>query len=194
VASVCPEYFDQTTKAICPFQVQQPDRWFYSGAGGEDAIPSLEIVTSITSGCLVTREAMHHVGRMREDLFIDHVDTEWSHRARSLGFANYGTAQTRLIHRLGDDVFSLWYFGWHSYCVYSPLRLYYRFRNFMLLWRMQHVPKRWALRASWYWLGNFYAHAFFAPRRLANLRMMLRGLWDGVRGCTGKFEGRRAGG
>jgi rhamnosyltransferase len=190
VASVCPEYFDQTTGMAGPFQVQLPDRMFYSSAAGEEAKPWLEIVTSITSGCLLTRDAMLHVGGMHEDLFIDHVDTEWSHRARSLGFVNYGTSETRLIHRLGDDLFSFWYFGWHPYSHYSPLRLYYRFRNFVLLWRLPHVPKRWTLRASWYWLGSFYAHAFFAPARLANARMMLRGLWDGIRGRTGKFESR----
>lgn len=194
VASVCPEYFDQTTGIAGPFQVQLPDRIFYSRAAGENAKPSLEIVTSITSGCLITRDAMLHVGGMCDDLFIDHVDTEWSHRARSLGFVNYGTAETRLTHRMGDDVFSLWYFGWHAYSEYSPLRLYYQFRNFVLLWRLPHVPKRWALRASWYWLGSFYAHAFFAPARLENSRMMLRGLWDGIRGRTGKFESRTTNG
>jgi rhamnosyltransferase len=188
VASVCPEYFDQTTNVSSSFQVQLPGRAFYSSVRGEEAMPWLEIVTSITSGCLITRDAMEHVGGMREELFIDHVDTEWSHRARSLGFVNYGTARTRLTHRLGDDVFSIWYFGWHPYSDYSPLRLYYRFRNFILLCRLPHVPRRWALRASWYWLGSFYAHAFFAPARLANVRMMLRGVWDGIWGRTGQFE------
>jgi rhamnosyltransferase len=190
VASVCPEYFDQTTGVAGLFQVQLPGRLFYSRAAGDHAKPWLEIVTSITSGCLLTRDAMLHVGGMCNDLFIDHVDTEWSHRARSLGFVNYGTAETRLTHRLGDDVFSVWYFGWHPYSDYSPLRLYYRFRNFVLLWRFPHVPKRWALRASWYWLGSFYAHGLFAAARLANLQMMLRGIWDGILGRTGKFESR----
>jgi rhamnosyltransferase len=187
VASVCPQYFDQTTNATAPFQVQPPERIFYSRVDSDQARPWLEIVTSITSGSLLTRDAMQKVGRMREDFFIDHVDTEWSHRARSMGYANYGTAQTRLTHELGDEVFWLWYFGWHASSVYSPLRLYYRFRNFVLLWRLRHVPKRWVLRASWFWLGNFYAHAIFAPGRAANLRMMLRGLWDGLCNRTGKF-------
>jgi rhamnosyltransferase len=125
---------------------------------------------------------------MREDFFIDHVDTEWCHRARALGFRNFGTARTRLAHHLGDALFRVWYFGWQRHSEYSPVRLYYRFRNFILLCRLPHVPLRWAMRASWYWLGNAYAHCLFAERRWANLRAVARGLWDGMRGRSGPLR------
>lgn len=192
VASVCPQYFDQTTQVTAPFQVQIPGRVFYSSVSGKNATPWIEIVTSITSGSLLTRPAMQEVGGMREELFIDHVDTEWSHRSRSLGYTNYGTARTRLVQELGDERFAMWYFGWHPCSLYSPLRLYYRFRNFVLLWHLRHVPKLWLMRATWYWLGNFYAHAIFSPTRVLNIRMMLLGLWHGVCRRDGKFEEPRS--
>ena len=90
-----------------------------------------------------------------------------------------------LGHSLGELTFRVWYGRWRAYNGYSPRRLYYRFRNFVLLMRCTYVPWRWKLRACWYWLGNAYAYLLFSPNRLANLRFVCRGLWDGLRGRTG---------
>lgn len=38
----------------------------------------------ISSGCLLTREAYQRLGHFDEELFIDHVDTEYSLRAQAL--------------------------------------------------------------------------------------------------------------
>lgn len=188
VGCVCPVYFDRTTGHAFPFQVQRPGRFFYGSIDGELARPSIEILTTISSGSLLPCAALADVGGMREDFFIDHVDTEWCHRARSRGYSVHGTALARLNHRLGDDMFDTWYFGWRPYSAYSPTRLYYRFRNFVLLCHLPHVPKRWSLRAAWYWLGNLYSHVLFAPGRAANARMILRGLADGLRGRSGPLR------
>ena len=185
VGCVCPEYFDRTTGQAFPFQVQRPDRWLYSSAPGSEAKPWIEITTTISSGSLIPRAALEAVGPMREDFFIDHVDIEWCHRARALGFRNFGTAQTRLTHQLGDAPFRVWCFGWREHSEYSPGRLYYRFRNFILLCRLPHVPLRWAVRASLHWMVNAYAHCLFARQRGANARAIAWGLWDGVLGRSG---------
>jgi rhamnosyltransferase len=182
---VCPQYFDRTSEQRFRFQVQRQGRFFYSSVAAEPDEDCLEIITTISSGTLIPRSALDAVGGMREDFFIDHVDTEWCHRARAQGFRNFAAPRAQLVHRLGDDVFRVWYFGWQRYSIYSPLRLYYRFRNFILMCRLPHVPARWAIRAGWYWLGNLYAHCLFAPRRRANARAIALGLWDGVRGRTG---------
>jgi rhamnosyltransferase len=182
---VCPQYFDRTSEQHFRFQVQRQGSLFYSSVAVGPDEDCLEIITTISSGTLIPRSALDAVGGMREDFFIDHVDTEWCHRARAQGFRNFAAPRAQLVHRLGDDVFRVWYFGWQRYSVYSPLRLYYRFRNFILICRLPHVPARWAIRAGWYWLGNLYAHCLFAPRRRANARAIALGLWDGLRGRTG---------
>lgn len=186
VGCVCPRYFDQTSGQHFRFQVEQPGRFFYASIHPDPATRHIEIVTAISSGTLLPREALRVVGGMREDFFIDHVDTEWCHRARALGFRNFGTPRATLTHRLGDDAFRVWWLGWHRYSTYSPLRLYYRFRNFVLMCRLPHVPPRWSLRAGWYWMGAAYAHAVFAPRRPANIRAIMLGLWDGLHGRSGQ--------
>lgn len=188
VACVCPEYFDATTGQVFRFQVQVPRRLFYRSVRSDPALPAQEIITSISSGTLVPRSALEQVGGMREEFFIDHVDTEWCHRARALGLHNYATASARLVHRLGDSSFRAWYFGWRSHNGYSPLRLYYRFRNFVLLCRLPHVPLRWSLRASWYWLGNAYAQCLFARHRFTSARAIALGLWDGLLGRSGPIR------
>lgn len=188
VGCVCPAYFDETTRMSYPFQVQRPGKLFYGSVPGSEATPWIEIITTISSGTMISTATLSSVGPMREDFFIDHVDTEWCHRARALGFRNYGTSLAKLNHNLGDSPFRVWYFGWREHSEYSPTRLYYRFRNFVLLCRLPHVPIRWAVRASWYWLGNLYAHCFFAQHRGANARAILAGLGDGLMGRRGEMK------
>ena len=38
----------------------------------------------ISSGCLIPLSAIDTIGEMDEELFIDHVDTDWFLRAKSL--------------------------------------------------------------------------------------------------------------
>ena len=40
----------------------------------------------ISSGCLIPLSAIDTIGDMDEELFIDHVDTDWFLRAKSLGW------------------------------------------------------------------------------------------------------------
>lgn len=189
VGCVCPAYFDETTDQAFRFQVQESGRVFYRTMPADHADPCAEIVVTISSGSLIPVSTLKAIGGMREDFFIDHVDTEWCHRARAAGFHNFGTARARLVHRLGDAPFQVWFFGWHGHSEYSPTRLYYRFRNFLLLVRLPHVPWRWSIRAGWYWLGNLYAHCLFAANGQANAKAIARGLLDGLRGRTGPATG-----
>ena len=188
VGCVGPTYVDEVTGQTFGFQVQEPGRFFYSVRDGDRADPWVEVVTSITSGSLVPCKVSAEVGGMREDYFIDYVDTEWCHRARHAGYTLFGTSRARMNHHLGDDTFPVWYLRWRPFSSYSPLRLYYRFRNFILLMKCGYVPWRWKLRASWYWLGNLYAYSLFSPRKVENLRYIARGLTDGIRGRGGRID------
>lgn len=188
VGCVGPTYVDEVTGQTFGFQVQEPERFFYSVRDGDRADPWVEVITSITSGSLVPCKVFAKVGGMREDYFIDYVDTEWCHRARHAGYTLFGTSRARMNHHLGDDTFPVWYLRWRPFSSYSPLRLYYRFRNFILLMKCGYVPWRWKLRASWYWLGNLYAYSLFSPRKVENLRYIARGLTDGIRGRGGRID------
>lgn len=184
-------YIDRNTGHSFGFQVQEPGRLFYSTRAGDDADPWVEVITGITSGSLHPCKVFADVGFMREDWFIDYVDTEWFHRARARGYRMFGTSRAVLDHSLGEISFRVWYGRWRNYNGYSPQRLYYRFRNFVLLMRCNYVPVRWKIRACWYWLGNAYAYLLFAPNRLMNLRFVTRGLIHGIRGLSGSLDAVR---
>ncbi|MCP5479027.1 MAG: glycosyltransferase family 2 protein [Rhodanobacteraceae bacterium] len=186
--AVSPLYLDQVTGQAFGFQVQRPGKLFYSIAGEAEGSPWIEVLSGISSGTLVPVDVFQDVGLMREDYFIDYVDTEWFHRVRYHGFKIFGTSQTALTHQLGDSCFQVWYFGWRPFNGYSPQRLYYRFRNFVALLKEPHTSLRWKLRATWYWLGNAYAYLIFSPRRWHNFRYISSGLWDGLRGHMGRLD------
>lgn len=188
VGSVSPAYVDEVTGDWFGFQILRPGKWLYSVAAASSADPWIEVLTSITSGTLIPTAVFDAVGVMREDYFIDDVDVEWCLRARSKGFRLFGTVRAVMRHRLGDDSFPLWYLRWRRFSSYRPLRLYYRFRNFIALCREDHTPLGWKVRASWYWLGNAYAYLLFSPNRLANARYIVRGLYDGFRGRMGRYD------
>lgn len=192
VACVSPEYFDRTTDQAFPFQVQLQGKLFYSTVGGDSARPWLEALTTITSGSLIPMAVLEDVGGMKGEYFIDNVDIEWCLRARSKGYVILGTSKVRLHHQLGRDAFPVWVLRWRKYGAYSPVRFYYKYRNFLLMWRLPYVPLRWKIRACWYWLGQFYVYVVFSPDRWKNLSMIGKGLWDGIRGRVGPIDRPRA--
>ena len=189
LGSVSPAYVDHVTGQMFSFQVQEPGRAFYRSLPGDCADPWVEVITQISSGSLIPCSVFAEVGFMREDYFIDYVDSEWCHRARHHGHQLYGTSLAAMGHRMGDATFPVWYLRWRPFTAYAPQRLYYRFRNFALLMRCDYVPWRWKVRASWYWLGNIYAYLLFSRRRMQNAKFIVRGLWDGLRGRTGFLAG-----
>lgn len=189
VGAVGPTYTDRHTGITFPFQAYIPGRFFYGHRRPDAAHPTVEALTLITSGTLVLAAVLREVGPMREDFFIDHVDIEWSHRVRAAGYALFGVGAAVMFHSMGDQALRVWYFGWRQESAYSPVRVYYRIRNFVALCRLPFIPWRWKLRNGWYWLGFVYTQTVFGQQRLAALRMAALGLRDGLRGRMGPWRG-----
>ena len=192
VGAVGPVYTDRNTGLTYPFQVNIPGKFFYGHRKADESKPILEVLTLITSGTLIPFEALRVVGGMREDLFLDHVDNEWCHRARHLGYSLFGAGHASMFHHLGEHALRVWYFGWQQESAYSPLRVYYRVRNYVALCRMRHIALRWKIRSFWWSAGFVYSQVAFGRQRAGSLRMAVAGLWDGVRGRLGPWRGRDA--
>lgn len=188
VGAVAPTFTDQNTGITFPFQAEVTGKFFYGHVRPNASYPVVEALTLITSGTLVPVEVFTDAGIMREDLFIDHVDIEWSHRVRIRGWKLYGTCNATMFHRMGDDYLRVWYFGWRRESSYSPLRMYYRIRNFIAICKSREIDWRWKLRNGWYWLGFVYSHVVFGPQKLNSLSMAVHGLWHGVRGRLGPYR------
>ena len=189
VGAVGPTYTDRHTGITFPFQAHIHGRVFYGHRRPDAAHPTVEALTLITSGTLVPAPVLRDVGPMREDFFIDNVDIEWSHRVRAAGYALFGVGAAVMFHSMGDQALRVWYFGWRQESAYSPVRVYYRIRNFVALCRLPFIPWRWKLRSGWNIVGVVYTQTVFGRQRLAALRMAARGLRDGLRGRMGPWRG-----
>lgn len=85
--------------------------------------------TLIASGMMIRIEAFGVIGGMREEFFIDYVDTEWCLRARKCGYQVLGLKQVLLTHRIGSHFVKIWIGRWRYIAVHEPNRYYYSFRN-----------------------------------------------------------------
>jgi len=142
----------------------------------------------ISSGMLVSMEAVDEIGGMDEALFIDHVDTEWFLRARGKGFSAFGVCGAVMTHRLGDEKVRVWLGRWRSVAIRSPLRHYYAVRNSILLYRRPYSPGIWILNDTLRIIQLFCFHSLFGTSRLEHAGMMLKGVWHGILGRSGRLR------
>lgn len=188
VGAVGPTFFDLNTSLNFPFQVNLPGRFLYGHKTATVDDPHVEALSLITSGSLIPRDAIKEVGPMREDFFIDHVDIEWCHRARSKGYQLFGTAWAVLYQRMGDARLPIWFFGWRYESAYGPVRIYYRVRNFFALCDLEFVDPRWKIRNAMYWVKVCLAHVVFGSRRLETIAMIGKGIWHGLSKRMGPYK------
>ena len=137
----------------------------------------------ISSGALIPLSVLDDVGGMDDALFIDNVDMEWSFRARSRGYALFGVCGALMEHRLGDDRQALP--GGRQQVVHGPVRLYFIMRNRVALYRRPYTPRVWIAQDLPRVLAKFVVFGVLVGPRGDNVRFMLRGVADGVRGRSG---------
>lgn len=145
----------------------------------------VEVAYLIASGSLLRINALRDTGLMRDDWFIDLIDTEWCLRARAKGWKIIGVADACLGHRLGDEITKIWFLRERKVPHHSPLRHYYMFRNTILLLKEPFVAWHWKRHHAMRIVKLFFFFLVFAPQRKIRMQMMLQGLVDGIRGCTG---------
>jgi rhamnosyltransferase len=142
----------------------------------------------IASGSLIPLSVIADLGGVDASLFIDHVDTEWCFRAKARGYKLYGVPSAVMRHSLGDHRIRFWFMRWRTVPYHSPFRYYYMFRNSILLQRRSYMPLSWKVADLARCIRAAVFFGLFSTTRLACLRMMIRGVIDGVAGVTGKMK------
>lgn len=137
-----------------------------------------EVRQLISSGSIVPVRILEEVGLMEEALFIDLVDFEWCWRARSKGYRCYQDSQRQIRHLVGEQSASL--SGWHT-IVWSPVRYYYQYRNYLVLLRRRYVPLYWKLSNGVKKLAFLFMVLFVLNDKKTRFRYIFRGLRDGFR-------------
>jgi rhamnosyltransferase len=148
------------------------------GAGGAPFVVSM----AISSGTFTSLAVLDDVGPMRDDFFIDYVDTEWCLRALARGYTFYAVPGASMLHAIGDHTMP--FLRWRV-PVHTAARRYYRIRNGFYMLRLAHVPLLLGLRE----IGFNCVHqvlmiATQRPRGL-QLRVFARAVLAGL----GRFQG-----
>ena len=152
--------------------------------------PWVECDMLISSGCLIPCDVLDRVGLMLAPLFIDKIDTEWSLRAKAQGFRLLGAPAARMNHCLGERHVRLWFGGWRELPLHRPFRYYYMVRNSILLHRLPHAHPAWRRADRRQLLSLLLYFGLLAPGRGQVLRMMCRGLYDGLRNRSGPLNAK----
>jgi rhamnosyltransferase len=188
VAAVAARFVDRYSGRIGPFvrigswrlaQVQ-------CGLAGAGELPEIDFI--ISSGALIPMRVLDKVGDMNEDLFVDHVDTEWILRCRAQGYRAFGVCDATMEHGVGNTTFRFWFGRWRNTPLHSPERDYYLFRNSINVYRMPHAPWRWIVNDILRLLGLAVVFPVFAPGRWRRIQLITRGIWHGLWGVTGPIR------
>lgn len=140
----------------------------------------------ISSGSLISVKTINSVGDMRSELFIDYVDLEWCERALSMGYQAFGVCAARMEHELGDSPIK---FLGTAYPARSPLRHYYMFRNAVWMYRQNYVRWNWKVVDGLRLLRKYVFYTLFAKPQHVHFWMMTKGMWHGLIGKMGRYEG-----
>lgn len=156
-------------------------------AGGASGELWEEVESVITSGSLLPLTCHAMLGPFREELFIDHVDSDYCHRARSRGLLVIKTRRTLMRHAIGAATGHrlLGRTRWTSN--HSADRRYYFARNDTLMLR-EHGGYRaggWALKSLARRLRECKRIVLYEQGKTRKLAAVLGGWWDGMRGRLG---------
>ncbi|UGB38978.1 glycosyltransferase [Frateuria soli] len=180
-----PRLIDFTTGLDHGFHQQRGWRWVR--VWPPRGAPPVPCVNLNGSGTLVPSAILVALGGLEDDLFIDHVDTEWAFRVLAAGFGLYGAPDVAFGHRMGEKTWRFWWWGWRVWPYRSPLRHRYLFRNAVRLMHRPYVPRVFKTWAVVKLLVTFCVHALFDSARAQQTRAMLQGVADGWRAeRTGK--------
>lgn len=186
VAAVGPRYHNPIDNTLSAFVTFKFLRFSRTDCPADQSYVPCTFV--IASGCLIRMACLQDIGDMDESFFIDHVDTDWCLRAQAYGYQIIGACNAIMQHDLGETRVNFNMLGRRrQVSVHHPYRQYYVVRNSILLYQKSYT--------SWQWLGGdltrllqrFVFFSVFTPPRWQNLKMMLRGIFDGLRKRTGKL-------
>ncbi|MBS9720220.1 glycosyltransferase family 2 protein [Tianweitania sp. BSSL-BM11] len=136
----------------------------------------------IASGSLLPAPVLHDVGLMDAPLFIDLVDLEWGFRASARGYRHFQSAQVVMDHTIGAGRVKV---AGRTISLHAPIRNYYWVRNALLLAKRSYIKPGWRLFFSYRAVVYLAAYTLKGDAKSKRLKLMLTGLWDGLRGRAG---------
>lgn len=138
-----PAIYEPRAKVYYGYHVLQGLRYRRISPMG-DHRQAIRCTTINSAGTFCPLAVMQTVGQFADELFIDHVETDWCFRATAAGYELFGSNTVTLEHRMGDDVLTVNLFGKSITLPYrSPHRHRYLMRNSITMLRRSYVPRVW---------------------------------------------------
>jgi len=149
-------------------------------ATGKDVFSGVtEIQQLISSGSLIKVSTFDEVGLFEERLFIDIVDFEWCWRAHYVhGFKHFIIEDTVLSHMFGEKEQRVLGF---RITVPTAFRIYYQFRNYVVLLRRKYVPLYWKVSNGVKLSVKFVLFPVICDNKSEYLRRSIAGIREGLR-------------
>jgi rhamnosyltransferase len=139
----------------------------------------------IASGSLIRVSVFEQIGMMSDELFIDWVDVEWCHRARSYGLHSYVVPNVTMAHSVGDRTVRV--LG-KDINLHNDIRNYYIVRNATFLLKDKRMGWRWRLYIT-RWLPKYlFLRFLLAPQRWRTLSLLSIAFLDGLSGNMKRFS------
>lgn len=188
IAALGPALIDPRNQAVQPLHHERMGFYWKRQLSREDPGENYRVASVNSSGTFMELATFEHVGKFRADLFIDHVDTEWSYRARHLGYSLYVSSRVAMEHEMGRGLENVWVFGDRAFPSRAPLRHYYLFRNNVYLLSQPQMTRTWKF---WSLIKLLFTLSYFgivSADRKAQRSMMLSGIRAGWSGRLGKYS------
>lgn len=123
VAVLAPTAIEECSNIVCPITVTEN---LFSRKQIRPTDGNYSVLWVMASGSLFRTEVFRTIGGMNPHFFVDVIDREWGYRAKAKGYEVFVTAQTFLLHNVGDFSKSV---GGRTMHIHQPYRLYYNTRN-----------------------------------------------------------------
>ncbi|MGQ0699511.1 MAG: glycosyltransferase family 2 protein [Panacagrimonas sp.] len=143
------------------------------------SLPEGEVYGACGAAMMIRRSRFESLSGFEEKLFCYLEDSDLCFRARLQG-SRVWQSSGAIVHHVGGA----------SSGKASPFSLYQGNRNLIWLF-FRCMPMPWLPISLPFCLGFMLLRMMFLPVGLKQRAAMLRGLWDGIRGCPGLLEDRR---
>lgn len=137
-----------------------------------------DVLSIPTSGTLIPRSAYNRVGLMKTAFFIDGIDHEWCFQAKKIGLRVLQSAQTTMIHNMGDAAVN--WFGRFKPVHHSPLRHYYIVRNHLDLILRGPAPFLWRCKEAMKQLRRIVVYPCVSNYPIQSARLIFWAVFDGI--------------
>lgn len=178
VAAIAPTVVNlHRQNRVLPFLVFDTE-----GAIREDYIHFERTVgAAITSGMLICTQAWLESGGMRDDYFIDLVDTEWCFRTRWLGYRIICNPQARVDHCLGEGSLGAGNRFAGLLRQRSAFRTFHMIRNALMLGKEAYAPPNWYAYVTPKLIRTSFLALIAGPDRIGQVKAIFTGIKMGLK-------------